>query len=171
MKRGSPGCVRISVAVSICVTVIGLRGRIVVVDDPDDIRFLKTLIARYHAQGCPMGGAMSRRERFYAYDIDGFWCAGMWIHGPEPFRNVAIRLGIPLDTSWFIRRICRFCPIECLVDFLNEVAEHLVAEGWECIWTLGLHGHSNALYKNAGFEEVGRTPRTNHPVFVRWLRR
>jgi predicted GNAT family acetyltransferase len=56
------------------------------------------------------------------------------------------------------------------VAFLNAIAERLKNEGKECLWTLGLDAHSNALYKRAGFKEVGRTPRTGHPVFVKKLR-
>jgi len=144
--------------------------RLVLIEDPKEIKLLKELINKYHAQGCPRGGSMSSRERFYVYEIDGYWCAGAWLHGSEPFRNVAIKYSIPIDRSWFIRRICRFCPIECLVEFLNEIAKQLRDEGWECLWSMGLVDHSNALYKQAGFEEVGRSPRTKHPIFVRWLR-
>ena len=144
--------------------------RLIVLEREEDIRFLKELIRRYHAQGCPSGGAMSKRQRFYVYEIEGYWCAGMWIHGSEPFRFIAQRHRIPIDTSWFIRRVCRFCPIDCLVDFITAVAKELREEGWECIWTLGLPSHSNALYRRAGFEEVGKSPRTGHPIFVKWLR-
>lgn len=49
-------------------------------------------------------------------------------------------------------------------------ADKLREEGKECIWTLGLDDHSNALYRKAGFEEVGKTPRKELPVFMKRLR-
>ena len=61
-------------------------------------------------------------------------------------------------------------PNDVLVDFLELLAEKLKHDGFEALWTLGLPEHSNALYKKAGFEEVGKSPRTGHPVFVLYLR-
>jgi len=146
------------------------RGSIVEVERREDIELLKALIGKYHRQGVPKGGGAARRHRYFVYVVDGFWCAGAWLHDSTPFRFVAEKFMIPLDTSYFIRRICRFCPVDCLVDFLTQIAEKLRSEGWEVLWTLGLDDHSNALYKKAGFTEVGRTPRSGHPVFVLRLR-
>ena len=135
-----------------------------------DVEFAKLLIARYHAQGAPRGGAAARRHRFFAWVCDGYICAVAWLHDNTPFRFIAERFRIGSENSYFIRRICKTCPGDYLVDFLNAVVEKLKSEGKECVWTLGLDDHSNALYKKAGFVELGRTPRTGHPVFVKWLR-
>jgi hypothetical protein len=136
----------------------------------EDIKFAKMSIDRYHAQGAPRGGAAARRHRFFAWVCDGYICAVAWLHDNTPFRYIAERFRIGHENSYFIRRICKTCPGDYLVDFLNAIAERLKAEGKECIWTLGLDDHSNALYKRAGFVELGKTPRTRHPVFMRWLR-
>jgi hypothetical protein len=135
-----------------------------------DIKLAKQLVDRYHAQGVPRGGAAARGHRWFAWVCDGYICAVAWLHDNTPFRFVAERFMIPSDNSYFIRRICRTCPGVYLVDFLNAIAERLRAEGKEVLWTLGLDDHSNALYKRAGFEELGRTPRSGHPVFAKRLR-
>ena len=142
---------------------------LVEIHDRRDISLVKELIGRYHKQGCPRGGGAGRGSRYFVWVVEGYWCGGAWIHDSTPFRFIAQQMRIPQDNSYFIRRICRFCPTDCLVDLLNALAEKLANEGKEALWTLGLHGHSNALYKRAGFEEVGKTARTKHPVFVKWL--
>jgi hypothetical protein len=143
---------------------------LVELEGEEDVEFAKMLIARYHAQGAPRGGAAARRHRFFAWVCDGYICAVAWLHDNTPFRFIAERFRIGSENSYFIRRICKTCPGDYLVDFLNAIAERLKAEGKECIWTLGLDDHSNALYRRAGFVELGKTPRTQHPVFVKWLR-
>jgi len=140
--------------------------KVVELVDREDIELLKALIRRYHSQGVPRGGGASRHHRYFVYVVDGYWCAGAWLHDNLPFRFIAERFGIPNDNTYFIRRICKFCPGDYLVDFLRLLAERLRNEGKECIWTLGMDDHSNALYKKAGFKYVGDTPRTKHPVFV-----
>ena len=138
--------------------------------DPKEIKLLRMLIAKYHEQGCPAGSGLARHSRYFVWVIDGFWVAGCWIHETDPFFNIAVKFNIPKDNTYFIRRICRFAPLDCLIDFLNALCGRLRDEGKECIWTLGLTDHSNAIYRRAGFKEVGITPRTKHPVFVKWLR-
>jgi len=137
----------------------------------DEIRLARMLIERYHSQGMVRGGGAAGGHRWFGYLVDGYICAVAWLHDATPFRFVAHMFMIPSDNSYFIRRICKTCPGDYLVEFLNALSERLRGEGKECLWTLGLDDHSNALYKKAGFVEVGRTPRTGHPVFVRWLRR
>jgi hypothetical protein len=144
---------------------------LVELESREDIELFKMLVKKYHSQGLPRGGAAARRHRFFVWVVDGYWCAGAWLHDSTPFRFVAEKFRIPQDNSYFIRRVCSFCPGEHLVALLNAIAEKLKAEGKEALWSMGLPTHSNAVYKLAGFEEVGRTPRTGHPVFVRWLQR
>jgi len=136
----------------------------------EDIRLLKQLIAKYHRQGAPKGGAAAGHHRYFVLVEEGYWVAGAWLHDNTPFRFIAERYKIGHENSYFIRRICKFALGDWLITLLKLLAEKLRAEGKECIWTLGLDDHSNALYKRAGFVEVGRTPRTGHPVFVLRLR-
>lgn len=142
---------------------------LVELEKPRDIEFARVLIERYHAQGVPRGGGAAKRHRWFSWVCDGYVCAVAWLHDNTPFRYIAERFRIGSENSYFIRRICKTCPGDYLVDFLNAIAEELRAEGKECVWTLGLDDHSNALYRKAGFEEIGRTPRTGHPVFIRRL--
>ena len=144
---------------------------LVEIHEKKDVELLRKLIDKYHAQGAPRGGGAARRNRYFVWIVDGFWCAGAWIHDSLPFRFIANMFMIPQDRSYFIRRVCSFCPGNHLVAFLNALCEKLGGEGWEALWTLGMHGHSNALYKLAGFMEIGKTPRTQHPVFVKWLKK
>ena len=152
-----------------------MEGRVVEVKSRRDVLLLKRLIAKYHSQGVPPGGGAGRHPRFFVYAVeDGgteFWVAAAWLHDGTPFRFLAQRLMIPVENAYFIRRICRLAPGDWLIPFLNALAERLSAEGKEALWSLGLPGHSNAVYKRAGFVEVGRTTRSGVPVFVRWLRR
>jgi hypothetical protein len=136
----------------------------------EDIQLLKTLIAKYHRQGAPRGGAAAGHHRYFVLVEEGYWVAGVWLHDNTPFRFIAQRFNIGHENSYFIRRVCKFAPGDWLVELLKLLADRLRAEGKECIWTLGLDYHSNALYKRAGFTEVGRTPRTGHPVFALRLR-
>ena len=138
--------------------------------EPNDIRLVRILIARYHSQGLPRGGGAARGSRYFVYIVDGYWCAGAWLHDNTPFNHIAEKFMIPSDNTYFIRRICQFCPGDYLVDFLKKLADKLRGEGKEVLWTLGFTRHSNALYKLAGFKEVGVTPRTKHPVYVLYLR-
>ncbi|MCC6050026.1 MAG: hypothetical protein LM580_04935 [Thermofilum sp.] len=143
---------------------------LVELEKAEDIQLLKALIARYHRQGAPKGGAAAGHHRFFVLVEEGYWVAGAWLHDNTPFRFIAQRFMIGSENSYFIRRICKFAPGDWLIALLKLLADKLKKEGKECIWTLGLDDHSNALYKRAGFVEVGRTPRTGHPVFVLRLR-
>lgn len=138
--------------------------------DKKDIAFARSLIARYHGQGLPSGGGASRRQRWFAWVVEGYVCAVAWLHDNTPFRFIAEKYRIGSENSYFIRRICKTCPGDHLLEFLNAIIEKLREEGKECVWTLGLPDHSNALYKKAGFEEVGVTPKTKHPIFIMKLR-
>jgi len=139
-------------------------------EEREDVELLKRLIAKYHRQGVPRGGGAAKRHRYFVLIEEGYWVAGAWLHDNTPFRYLAERFRIGSENSYFIRRICKFAPGDWLLPFLSLIAEKLKAEGKECVWTLGLDDRSNALYRKAGFVEVGRTPRTGHPVFVLRLR-
>jgi hypothetical protein len=136
----------------------------------EDIELARMLIKRYHRQSVPTGGALARGHRWFAWIVEGYICAVAWLHDSTPFRYLAEKHGIDHENSYFIRRMCEVCPGDHAVAFLNAIAEKLKAEGKECLWTLGLDAHSNTLYKEAGFREVGKTPRTGHLVFVKRLR-
>ena len=133
----------------------------------EDVELARMLIAKYHAQGLPRGGGAARRHRWFAWLVEGYVVAVAWLHDNTPFRFIAEKFRIGHENSYFIRRICKCAPGDHLVDFLNAMAERLRDEGKECVWTLGLDDHSNALYKRAGFIELGRTPRSGHPVFAK----
>jgi len=135
-----------------------------------DISFARELIAMYHTQGIPRGGGAGRRHRWFAWQCDGYICAVAWLHDNTPFRFIAEKFNIGSENTYFIRRICKTCPGDYLVDFLNAIAEKLRNEGKESIWTPGFDDHSNALYKRAGFEELGKTPRSKQPIFIKRLR-
>jgi len=136
----------------------------------EDIELARRLVRRYHAQRLPPGGGAAGGHRWFAWIVDGYICAVAWLHDSTPFRALATKFKISHKNTYFIRRICKTCPGDYLVDFLNAIAEKLREEGKECLWTLGLDDHSNALYRRAGFTEIGRTPRTNQPVFIKKLR-
>jgi len=135
-----------------------------------DVELARMLVERYHSQGVPLGGGGARRSRWFAWVVDGYICAVAWLHDNTPFRWLAEKFHIGSENSYFIRRICKTCPGDHLVAFMNALAEKLRAEGKECIWTLGLDDHSNALYKKTGFKEVGKTKK-RQPVFALYLQR
>jgi len=146
------------------------KARLVELREKKDIQLLRMLIEKYHTQGIPRGGGAGRRHRYFVLEKEGYWLAGCWLHDSTPFAFLAKRFRIPEDRSYFIRRICKFVPNDVLVDFLELLAEKLKHDGFEALWTLGLPDHSNALYRKAGFKELGKSPRTGHPVFVLYLR-
>ncbi len=135
----------------------------------EDIELARRLIRKYHIQGLPPGGAAASGHRWFAWIVNGYICAVAWLHDSTPFRAIADKFKISHRNTYFIRRICKTCPGDYLVDFLNALTEKLKSEGKECLWTLGLDDHSNALYKRAGFELIGYTPRSHHPVFIKKL--
>jgi hypothetical protein len=144
-------------------------GELVELEKRKDIEILRALISRYHEQGIASGGGAAKRHRYFVWVVEGYWCAGAWLHDSTPYHATAIKYRIPIDRSYFIRRICKFCPGDYLVDFLKALAEKLKAEGWEALWTFGFPGHSNATYKLAGFQQLGETTKSRYPVFVKWL--
>ena len=140
---------------------------------PREIRLLNRLIAMYHKQGNNPG--LSKSRYFVGViEEDGieYWVAGAILQSPEAFMAVFRKHGIDTKRSYFMRRVCRFIPkAKCgdiLVEFLNKLAERMRSEGKECILTLGLEKHSNALYKLAGYKEIGITT-TGKPVYVKYL--
>jgi len=141
--------------------------------DNNMIKFVRLLIDYYHDQGMPHGGGAGKNSRYFMYLAnDGeqnFIVAVAWLHDNTPFRFVAQQYKIPTDRSYFIRRITKTAPGDYAVNFLVDLAQKLKNDGFEVLWTLGFPDHSNALYKKAGFTEVGKTNRTGHPVFVKKL--
>ena len=140
---------------------------------PRDIRFLNRLIAMYHRQGNNPG--LSKSRYFVGVvEEDGieYWVAGAILQSPEAFMVIFRKYNIDTKRSYFMRRVCRFVPRskcgDILVEFLNKLANMLKNEGKECILTLGLEDHSNALYKLAGYKEIGVTT-TGKPVYVKYL--
>jgi len=153
-----------------------MERRLVELRSRKDILLLKRLIAMYHAQSVPPGGGAGGGARFFVlaaaepeHPTTWYWLAGAWLHDSTPFRFVAQRFKIPMDTSYFIRRVCKFAPGDWLVELLVLLSAQLRSEGKKALWSFGLPGHSNAVYRQAGFEEVGRTSRSDYPVFVKWL--
>ena len=138
-----------------------------------EIRFLNKLIRMYHRQGNNPG--LSKSRYFVGVvEEDGieYWVAGAILQSPEAFMSIFRKHNIDTKRSYFMRRVCRFVPKskcgDILVEFLNKLAEKMRSEGKECIVTLGLENHSNALYKLAGYKEIGITT-TGKPVYVKYL--
>jgi len=146
-----------------------VSGVLVELVDERDVEFARILLSRYHRQGVPSGTGCARYTRWFAWIVDGYICAVAFLHNNTPFRFIAEKFRIGPENSYFIRRVCKTCPGDHLVDFLSALAEKLRSEGKECIWTLGLDDHSNALYKKAGFELAGYTSRKKIPVFIKRL--
>jgi len=109
-------------------------------------------------------------SRFFGLVRDGKICAVAWIHKPHIFRPVFTKFKIDMKNTYMLRRVATCCPGDHAVELLLMLSEKLRSEGKEAILTLGLPDHSNATYKKAGFEEIGETPRTKHPVFIKKLR-
>ena len=151
-----------------------LKFRIEEAEDKELIKFVRMLIDFYHSQGMPMGGGAGKNSRYFMYIAnDGeqdFIVAVAWLHDNTPFRYIAQQYKIPNDRSYFIRRVTKTAPGDYAVNFLIDLANKLKNDGFEVLWTLGFPDHSNALYKKAGFIEVGKTNRTGHPIFVKWLK-
>jgi hypothetical protein len=150
-----------------------LKFRIEEAKDKELLKLLRMLIDFYHSQGMPSGGGAGKNSRYFMYLAnDGeqnFIVAVAWLHDNTPFRFIAQQYKIPTDRSYFIRRITKTAPGDYAVSFLVDLAQKLKNDGFEVLWTLGFPDHSNALYKKAGFQQVGETNRTKHPVFVKKL--
>jgi hypothetical protein len=134
-----------------------------------DLELARLLIENYHIYGMPGGNGRARRHRWFAWIVDGYICAVAWLHDNNPFRPIAKRFKLDYESSYFVRRICKTCPGEHLVDFFNAIAEKLKSENAKCIWTFGLDEQTNEIYRRVGFELIGFTPRTNRPVYVKWF--
>ena len=155
------------------IIVVGAReveARLVELEEQGEIELFRALVRKYHSQGCPRGGGLGKGNRYFVLEVDGYWVAGAWIHLPSTFSNVLMNCELPVDNTYFLRRVCAFAPGDWCVELLEQLCEKLKSEGKECLVALGLPDHSNALYKRAGFELVGYTKRTRHPVFARRLR-
>jgi len=137
------------------------------------IKFARLLIEFYHSQSIPQGSGAGKYSRYFLYianeENQKFIVAVAWLHDNTPFRFIAQNYNIPFDRTYFIRRITKTAPGDYLVKFLIDLSEKLKNDGIEVLWTLGMLGHSNALYKKAGFQQIGETNRTKHPIFIKWL--
>ena len=135
--------------------------------DELEVEYAKLCVQLYGMKAQPGGGAGSR---FFGLVVEGKICAVVWLQKPGIFRPIFEKFGLDQSNSYFIRRVASCCPGDHAVKLLELLAERMRAEGKELLVTLGLPDHSNALYRKAGFDEIGRSPRTGHPVFVRKLR-
>ena len=142
-----------------------MPGQVIELKNDKDKRFFNQLMARYHTMGVRPGLA---KGRYFVYVVDGYWVAGAYLQPPDAFIPVFHKFRLDTKRSYFIRRIAKFCPGDYLVEFLGELAKKLRDEGKELLVTLGLEDHSNALYKHAGFRQIGYT-RSGKPVFVKQL--
>lgn len=137
------------------------------------IKFVRMLIDYYHSQGMPLGGGAGKNSRYFMYIAnDGeqnYIVAVAWLHDNTPFRYIAQEYKIPDNRSYFIRRVTKTAPGDYDINFLIDLSKKLKSDGFEVLWTLGFPEHSNALYKKAGFQEVGKTNRTGHPIFIKKL--
>ncbi|MGC9107395.1 MAG: hypothetical protein ACP5IE_04300 [Infirmifilum sp.] len=133
----------------------------------------RLLMQLYHAQGMPRGSGAATGSRWFGLFLEEegaeYMAAAAWIHHPGPFAPVFQRFNLPQDNAYFLRRVAKFTPGDHLVTLLNLLASQLRSEGKKLLVTLGLPGHSNALYKLAGFKELAYTPRKNYPVYVLYL--
>lgn len=137
------------------------------------IKFVRMLIDYYHSQGMPLGGGAGKNSRYFMYIAnDGeqnYIVAVAWLHDNTPFRYIAQQYQIPNDRSYFIRRVTKTAPGDYDVKFLIDLSLKLKNDRIEVLWTLGMPEHINSAYKKAGFQEVGKTNRTGHPIFVKKL--
>ena len=136
----------------------------------EDKKLFNLLLKKHHPQGPIPGSGLGEGLRFFVLEQGGFWVAGALIHRPGQFARMFKKYNVPADTGYFLRRICSFAPGEHAVALLELLADKLRKEGKHAIMTLCFPHHSGALYKHAGFEEVGVT-RTGMKVFVKWLRK
>jgi len=130
--------------------------------DRRDIRLFNLLMDRYHVQGAKAGLG---RNRYFVGIVEGYWVAGAILQEPGSWANLFMKFRVDQGRSYFLRRIAKFAPGDWLLEFLEKLRERLRSEGKEAILTLGLPGHSNALYKKAGFKQIGMT-KSGRPVFL-----
>lgn len=137
--------------------------------NPKDISLVRALIEKYHGLGMPRGGGMAKGSRWFAWVCDGYIVAGAWLHLPSSFLPIYQIFKLDETQSYFFRRICRFAPGEFMLDFLEALSQKLRSEGKKSIVVLGYDDHSNALFKKAGYEQVGIVRRSGKPVLVKRL--
>jgi len=142
-------------------------GELVELEGAAEIEYARLCIQLY---GMSCARFTAPGSRFFALKRDGKICAVAWIHLPSSFYPIFAKFGITQDNAYFLRRVATCCPGDHAVELLERLCERLKEEGKEVVVALGLPDHSNALYRKAGFREVGVTPRTGHPVFVKFLR-
>jgi hypothetical protein len=148
-------------------------------EDKKEKKIVRYLIDFYHPQGLKMGGG-GRKTKYLMYmctnseneDNAKYYITSVaWLHDNTPFRFIAEKYNIPNDRSYFIRRITSTCPGNYIVNFLNDLSEKLKNDGQEVLWTLGFPDHSNATYRRAGFEEIGISKNSGHPIYVKYLQK
>ena len=135
-----------------------------------DKRLFYYLMSLVHKQGIRPGLGRARYFVGYVREMGSeYWLAGAMLQSPMVFASALSRLNIDLTHSYFIRRIARFVPKnpcgDVLVEFVDKLAKRLAGEGKELLITMGLDDHTNKLYVEAGFREVGKT-NTGKPVFI-----
>ncbi len=141
--------------------------KVVELYDPRDIRVLNYLINKYHKQRWKPGLS---KMRFFVGVVEkngaDYWVAGAVLQTPIAFARSLINYKIDITNSYFIRRICSFCPCrDYLVEFIKLLAEKIASEGRELLITFGLEDHTNKLYKLAGFKEIGVTS-SGKPIYI-----
>ncbi|MEM4619443.1 MAG: hypothetical protein QW607_04445 [Desulfurococcaceae archaeon] len=144
--------------------VVELKAELRELKTRDEILFAKTCIKLY---GMPLDRFMNK-GRFFGLIRDGKICAVAYLHEPYIYKTMFRYFMIPEKNSYFLRRIATCCPGEHLITLLQLLFEKLRSEGKECIVTFGLPDHSNYIYKETGFTEIGRTRRGN-PIFIKKL--
>ncbi|MEM4889909.1 MAG: hypothetical protein QXJ64_10785 [Thermosphaera sp.] len=130
----------------------------------EEILFAQYCIKLY---GMPIHQFLSK-GRYFALCRDGKICAVVYLHDPHIYRSLFRNLMIPERNSYFLRRIASCCPGDHLIELLNLLFKKLKDEGKEVIVTFGLPGHSNKIYRESGFTEIGKTKRGN-PIFLKKL--
>jgi len=145
----------------------GGRLSLVELELKDEIEYAKLCINLYGRPQIRSGGEGSR---FFALKVDNKICAVAWIHKPHIFKPIFEKFKLDQSNSYFIRRIATCCPGDYAVKLLELLAEKLKDEGKELLVTLVFEDHSGAVFKKAGFTEIGRTPRSGHGVFVKKLK-
>ena len=143
--------------------------RLVELENPDEVSLLRRLIDKYHEFGCIKGSGLGKGLRHFVLEADGYWVAGCIIHQAGAWAPMFIKWRLPVDNSYMVRRIAQFAPGHWAVMLLEKLAEKLRSEGKEMLVTTVIAEHSGALYKKAGFEEIGVSKRGTK-ILIRKLR-
>ena len=139
---------------------------LVEITDKLDRRLFTLLMKKYHGQGYRPG--LAPGTRLFVGVVEGYWVCGAYLHLAGQFYPIFMKARVSINNSYFLRRIARFAPGDYLLEFMDLLFDKLRSEGKEAIVTLGLERHSNALYKKAGFKQVGIA--NGKPIFVKYLR-